>query len=108
MPDEIARPVFPSEPKLGLAPVAIVERSPTGLALLPQVAVKVAAVIVALATVGLAVFGMLLPAPWAATGLAICTAIVGLGATLGIVSPGARSAPGAAPVVESPRVGPPV
>ena len=36
-------------PAIGLAPVAVVERSPTGLAVLPQVAVKIATVLVGLA-----------------------------------------------------------
>lgn len=115
-PNRLAGSPALGEPALGLAPVAVVERSPTGLALLPQVIVKIAAVLVALATVGLAVFGMMLPAPWAVTGVAVCTAIVGLGATLGIVSPGARAAPGTQPVTiaqpsavpSAPRVGPPV
>jgi hypothetical protein len=70
-----------------LAPV-----SPTGAALLPQAAVRVAAVVVALAGAGVVVFGTI-SAPWAATGAAICGAIVALGAALGIASPGVRSAP---------------
>ena len=124
MTNELSRPAFPSEPKLGLAPVAVVERSPTGLALLPQVAVKIATVVVGLAAIGVVVFTSLMPAagatiaplPWVVTGLAICSSIVGLGTVLGIMSPGARAAPGTQPVTlaqpsaapSSPRVGPPV
>jgi hypothetical protein len=118
MTDEIQKPPFPSEPKLGLDPVQVVERSPTGLALLPQMAVKVAVVVVGLAAVGIPIFTAMLPAPWAATGLAICSSIVGLGTVLGIVSPGARASPGTQPVTlaapavppssPTPRIGPPV
>ncbi len=105
------------EPALGLSPVAVVERSPTGLALLPQMVVRVATVIVGLAAVGAGVFPLFLPAPWAATGGAVCLAIVGLGATLGLASPGVRSSPGTQPVTlaapaappsaPTPRIGPP-
>lgn len=94
-------------PAIGLAPVAIVERSPTGLAVLPQVAVKIATVLVGLAAIGIPVFTTMLPAPWAATGLAICSSIIGIGTVLGIASPGVRKEAGAQPVVEQPRVGPP-
>ena len=92
---------------MGLAPVQVVERSPTGLALLPQVAVKIATVLVGLAAIGIPVFTTMLPAPWAATGLAICSSIIGIGTVLGIASPGVRKEAGAQPVVEQPRVGPP-
>ena len=92
------------EPQLGLNTVAVVERSPTGIALLGQNVVRIATVVVGLAAVGLGIFPLFLPQPWAVTGAAVCAAIVGLGATLGIASPGVRSQPGAAPVVEAIRV----
>lgn len=97
------------EPVLGIKPVAVVERSPTGIALLPQVVVKVATIVCGLAAVGVAVFTTLLPAPWAVTGLAICSSIVGLGTVLGIASPGVRSGAGAqaAPVQHVPAEAPP-
>ena len=108
MTDELIRPPFPSEPKLGLTPVAVVERSPTGLAVLPQVAVKVATVLVGLAAIGVPIFSTMLPAPWAVTALAVCSSIIGIGTVLGIASPGVRKEAGAQPVVEQqPRVGPP-
>lgn len=112
------------QPAMGLGPVAVVERSPTGLALLPQAALKVAAVVVAIASVGVVVFTALMPAagaavaplPWVVTGLGICSAIVALGTTLGIVSQGVRVAPGTQPVTlaapeappssPTPRIGP--
>ncbi len=84
---------------MGLTPVAVVERSPTGLAVLPQVLVKILTVVVGLAALGVGVFSMFLPAPWAVTALAVCSAIVGLGAAFGIASPGIRNQAGAAPVV---------
>ena len=106
------------QPALGGGPIAVVERSPTGIALLPQIVVKVATVIVGLAAIGAGIFPLFLPAPWAATGGAVCLAIVGLGATLGLASPGVRSQPGTQPVTlaapaappspSAPRVGPPV
>ncbi len=117
-PNRLAGSPVLGEPALGLSPVAVVERSPTGLALLPQVAVRIATVVVGLAAVGVTVFTVLLPAPWAATGLAVCSSIVALGTAVGLASPGVRSAPGtqpvtlaapaAAPSSPTPRVGPPV
>jgi hypothetical protein len=125
MTDELSRPVFPSEPKLGLNPVPVIERSPTGIAMIPQVLLKVAAIIVALAGVGVVVFTALMPAagatvaplPWVVTGLAICSGIVAVGTTLGIVSQGVRTKEGTVPVVEAtplpsprpsvPKFGPP-
>lgn len=105
MPDELSRPPFPSEPKLGLSPVAVVERSPTGLAVLPQVAVKVVTVLVGLAAIGIPIFTTMLPAPWAATGLTICSSIVGIGTVFGIASPGVRKEAGPVEVRE-PTKGP--
>lgn len=108
MSDELSRPPFPSEPKLGLAPVAVVERSPTGLAVVPQVVVKVVTVLVGLAAIGIPVFTTMLPAPWAATGLAICSSIVAIGTVFGIASPGVRTQAGAVESkIETPRIGPP-
>ncbi len=104
------------EPALGTANISVVERSPTGIALLGQNVVRVATVIVGLAAVGLGIFPMFLPQPWAVTGAAICAAIVGLGATMGIASPGVRAGQGTQPVTvaqrptdpapSAPRVGP--
>lgn len=96
------------EPMLGLTPVAVVERSPTGLALIGPILTRAGLVIAALAAVGQVAFGAMLPAPWAVTGLAICSAVTAACVALGIASPGIRApgTNGAAPVVESPRVGP--
>lgn len=105
MSDEITRPDFPSIPKLGEAPVAVVVRSPTGIAMIGPVLVKVGTVLAALAAVGSVVFAALLPAPFAVTGLAVCASITAAMTALGVASPGVRSQPGAAPVVEAPRVG---
>lgn len=115
-PNRLAGSPALGEPALGLAPVAVVERSPTGLALLPQMLVKIAAVVVGLAAVGLTVVTVLPPTPLTAQIQAICLAVVGVGATLGIASPGARSGVGTQPVTlaapppnpSAPRVGPPV
>lgn len=108
MTDELSRPPFPSEPMLGLAPVAVVERSPTGLAVVPQVLVKVMTVLVGLAAIGIPVFTTMLPAPWAVTALTVCSSVVGIGTVFGIASPGVRSQPGAvtAPVAVPPQRGP--
>ncbi len=94
MTDELERPVFPAVPKLGLAPVDVVERSPTGLALLPQILVRIGTVVTAIAAIGIPIFSAMLPAPWAVTGVAVCTSICGLGAALGFASPGIRTQPG--------------
>ncbi len=115
-PNRLAGSPALGEPALGLQPVAVVERSPTGLALLPQMVVKVAVVVVGLAAIGIPIFSAMLPAPWAVSGLAICSSIVGLGTVLGIASPGARSLPGTQPVTlaqpaaapSAPRIGPPL
>ncbi len=89
MTDELSRSPFPSEPKLGLAPVAVVTRSPTGLALLPQIAVKVATVLVLLAgvVVTLPSAGVALPP----IVLTIAGAVLALGTALGIASQGVRT-----------------
>lgn len=98
------------QPALGVQPVAVVERSPTGLAILPPMMIKVATIIVGLAAVGIPVCTAMLPAPWAATGLGICSSIVGLGTVIGIASPGVRTQAGAQAVTttDAPRIGPPV
>ncbi len=81
------------EPVLGATPVAVVERSPTGLALVPQVVLKVLTVVVGIAAIGVTVFTTMLPAPWAVTGLAICSPIVAIGTVFGIASQGIRAPP---------------
>lgn len=88
MTDELAKPALPSEPKLGLMPVPVVERSPTGIALLPQYAVKIATVLVLVAgvIVTLPTAGVALP-PLV---LSIAGAVVAIGAALGIASQGVR------------------
>lgn len=101
------------QPALGVQPVAVVERSPTGLAVLPQVAVKVMTVLVGLAAIGIPIFTTMLPAPWAVTGLAICSSVVGIGTVFGIASPGVRTGAGVVEgqvisKTEAPRVGPQV
>ncbi len=62
--------------------------SPTGIALLPQIFIKISTVVVAAA-----VFVMTIPAmgvPLPPQVLAVCAAIVGLGTVLGISSQGVR------------------
>lgn len=125
-PNRLAGSPALGEPALGLQPVSVVERSPTGLALVPQVLLKIATVIVGLASVGVVVFTVLMPAagatvaplPWVLSGLAICSSIVAIGTTLGIMSPGVRAGAGTQPVTlaaptiqpspSSPRLGPPL
>ncbi len=76
---------------------------------MPQVVVKVMTVLVGLAAIGIPIFTTMLPAPWAVTGLAICSSIVGIGTVFGIASPGVRTGAGQVEAkVESPRIGPPV
>ena len=80
-PNRLAGSPALGEPALGLAPVAVVERSPTGLALLPQVAVKIATVVVGLAAIGVVVFTSLMPAAGAtiaATATLATTGLVGV------------------------------
>ena len=91
-------------PALGLETVPVVERSPTGFSAIPQILVRAGAVLAALSAVGSVVFAALLPAPFAVTGLAVCASITAALTALGIASPGVRSQPGAAPVVEAIRV----
>lgn len=105
------------EPALGLSPVAVVERSPTGLALVGPVLVKIGTVLAALSAVGTVVFAALLPAPFAVTGLAVCASVTAALTALGIASPGVRTQAGTQPVTlaaasappspSAPRVGPP-
>lgn len=90
------------EPALGLSPVSVVERSPTGLALVGPILVKVGTVLAALSAVGTVVFSALLPAPWAVTGLAVCSSVTAALVALGIASPGVRSQPGTQPVTVLP------
>ncbi len=78
------------EPALGLAPVPNANISPTGLALLPQVAVRIGMAVAALAAIGTIVFTALLPAPFAVVGVSVCGAVTGLCAALGFASPGLR------------------
>jgi hypothetical protein len=86
------------------ARLAPIPASPTGIALLPQAVIRVATVVIGLAAVGIPIFTTLLPAPWAVTGLAICSSIVGLGTVLGIASPGVRQAGTAvAPALQVPQ-----
>lgn len=117
-PTRLAGSPAMGEPALGLSPVSVVERSPTGLALIPQLLVKIGVVMGALGTVGTAIFTALLPAPWAATGLGISAALATLGATVASMGPGLRkdagtqpvtlAAPGIPPSAPTPRIGPPV
>lgn len=115
-PNRLAGSPVLGEPALGLAPVAVVERSPTGLALIGPVLVKVGIVLAALSSVGTVVFTLMLPAPWAVTGLAVCSSVTAALVALGIASPGARSGVGTQPVTlaqpsaapSAPRMGPPL
>ncbi len=75
------------------AALAPIPQSPTGLAVLPQVLIKIATVIVGLAAVAMSALAVLPPFPWTAAALAVCGSIVGLGATLGISSQGIRKDP---------------
>jgi len=99
------------EPALGVQPVAVVERSPTGLALVPQYVTRIALVLVAVAgvVVTLPSMGVALPP----VVLTIAGAVLAIGTALGIASPGVRSKPGTVEgqvvsKTEAPRVGPPV
>ncbi len=69
--------------------------SPTGIALLPQLLVKIATVVVAVAVfvMTLPTMGIPLPPPV----LAVCSAITGLGIVLGIGSQGIRKVEPASP-----------
>lgn len=101
MPDELSRPPFPSEPKMGLTPVAVVERSPTGIALLPQYATRIALVLVAVAGVVVTLPSAGVPLPPAV--IAIASAVLAIGTALGIASPGVRKAQGPAEVKDPTR-----
>ncbi len=89
MTDELARPPLPSEPKMGLVSVPVVERSPTGAALIPQVSLKVATVLVLVAgvIVTLPSAGIALPP----VVLSIAGAVLAIGTALGIASQGVRA-----------------
>ncbi len=115
-PNRLAGSPALGEPALGLQPVAVVERSPTGAALIPQVLLKFATVLVLVA-------GVVLSLPTMGIGLppivlTISGLIVALGTSLGIASQGVRMAPGTQPVTlaspsapptpSAPRMGPPV
>jgi len=114
-PHRLAGSPAMGEPALGSQPVAVVERSPTGLALLPQIALKIATVLVVIAgvIVTLPSAGIALPP----VVLAIAGAVLALGTALGIASQGVRVHPGTQPVTlaapapvpssPSPRIGPP-
>lgn len=115
-PNRLAGSPALGEPALGTQSVAVVERSPTGLALIPQLALKVATVLVIIAgvVVTLPSAGFALPP----VVMAIAGAVLALGTALGIASQGVRAAPGTQPVTlaapppapssPSPRIGPPV
>ncbi len=64
--------------------------SPTGTAVLPQALLKVAATLVGVAALALSILPSLPDAPWIKTATAVATAVVGLGALLGISSQGIR------------------
>ncbi len=104
--DDLSRPPFPSEPKMGLQPVENANVSPTGVALLGQNIVRVASVIGGLAVLVGGIFALFLPQPWAVTGAAICASVVLLATKIEAMGPGIRKA---APEskVETPRIGPP-
>ncbi len=93
------------EPLLGMAPVAVVPRSPTGVALFSQYALKIAIFVVGVAAIALELpsMGLALPAGvLTAAGIAMK-----VGVLLGIGSQGLRTQVGPAPIVQAPRVGPP-
>lgn len=95
-PNRLAGSPALGEPALGLSPIAVVERSPTGIALLPQIALKIATVLVVIAgvVVTLPSAGIALPP----VVLAIAGAVLALGTALGIASQGVRVHPGTQPV----------
>lgn len=99
MPDELSRPPFPSEPKMGLQPVPVVERSPTGIALVGQTFVRVATGAKALALLVGGVLVVLPPLPWTMTALAICAGVYGVAELITGAGPGIRKEAGAAPVL---------
>ncbi len=102
---------------IGTQTISVVERSPTGLALVGPILVKVGTVLAALSAVGTAVFASMLPAPFAMTGLAVCASVTAALTALGIASPGVRTQAGTQPVTlaqpaappsaPTPRIGPP-
>lgn len=113
MTDELSRPPFPSEPKMGLAPVAVVEHSPTGLALVGQTLTRWAVGIGAFATLVAVTCGTLatavpVTAPWAVPAAAIAGAVVLVCNQVTGASPGLRKEAGPQPVMEPPppRIGP--
>ncbi len=115
-PNRLAGSPALGEPALGTANISVVERSPTGLAMVGPVLVKIGTVLAALSAVGTVVFSALLPAPFAVTGLMVCSSVTAALVALGIASPGVRSNPGTQPVTvaqrpadpapSAPRVGP--
>ena len=95
-------------PAYGIQPVAVVERSPTGVALLGQNLIRIASVVGGLAVLVGGIFALFLPQPWAATGAAICASVALVATKIEAMGPGIRTQAGAQPVVEQqPRVGPP-
>jgi hypothetical protein len=86
--------------------------SPTGLALLPQYAVKWALAVGALAVAVGTVFAVFLPQPWAITGVAVSGAVVTICNLITGAGPGVRAAGTVVPASQqlpatAPRVGPP-
>ncbi len=91
MADELAGGVK-SEPKLTVANAAtdkaLAPISPTGAAILPQLMLKIATVVVVLAGVAISLPSMGIALPPAA--VAVATALVAIGSALGIASQGVR------------------
>jgi len=115
-PNRLAGSPALGEPALGLSPVAVVERSPTGVALLGQTLVRIASIVGGLAVLAGGVFALFLPQPWAVTGVAICGSVALIATKIEAMGPGLRREVGTQPVTlaqppaapSAPRVGPPV
>lgn len=99
MTDELSRPPFPSEPKMGVTPVPVVERSPTGLAVVGQTLVKVATGAKALALLVGGIVAMVPPMPWTTQVFVVCAGVYGIAELITGMGPGIRKEPGAAPVL---------
>ncbi len=81
------------EPKLGLAPVEVIARSPTGIAMIGQTLTRLAVGVQALAAAVGGVFALFLPAPWAVTGAAVCAGVYAVCGVITGASPGVRREP---------------
>lgn len=99
MSDELSRPPFPAEPKMGIQPVPVVERSPTGIAMVGQTLVRIATGAKALALTVAGIVVLLPPMPWTVQVLTVCAGVYGVSELITGAGPGIRKEAGAAPVL---------